>query len=217
MKRQPSILVILALVSLAVTCVLGAGVAAARQPAAPPAAEGKKLSPEAEAVVATLRTYNEAMTAQDEKTMASVQHAATDAEKKLAEASVKMDLAVARLKNAAGEVFGEKAPSAVALAVRDISNDEIPHATVEFNGEDKATIMFGEPSPVAGAAVKMIRVDGKWKFDLTQPANVQERLAGAVAEYAARAKMMDELTASVKNRTFDTLDELIQEIAKRNS
>jgi hypothetical protein len=176
-----------------------------------------KLSPEAEAVVDALRTYNNAMMAQDEKTMSSVQHAVTEGEKKLGEASVRMDMAVGRLKNAATEVFGDKAAAAVGLAVRDISNEEIPHATVTFDGEDKATIGFVAPSPVAGAAVKMIRVDGKWKFDLTQPEGVQDRLAGAAAEYDTRTKSMDQLTASVKARTFDSLDELIQEIGKRAS
>lgn len=176
-----------------------------------------KLSPEAEAVVDALRTYNNAMMAQDEKTMSSVQHAVTEGEKKIGEASVRMDMAVGRLKNAATEVFGDKAAAAVGLAVRDISNDEIPHATVSFEGEDKATIGFVAPSPVAGSAVKMIRVDGKWKFDLTQPEGVQDRLVGAAAEYETRTKAMDELTASVKARTFDSLDELIQEIGKRAS
>jgi hypothetical protein len=194
-------------------------ISAAQDPTTRPAAaagDDHTNTPEGQAALQAFRDYNDAMMAGDEAKMLELQHAMTDAEKKYGAAMVAGDLAVGKLKNAAAEKYGgASASKAVGRAINDISNDEL-HAAIVSVGGDTAFIRFKEGSPAAGATpIKMRRAEGKWKFDMTQPQGVQERLTEAAGQLSGRAKAIDEVTAAVKSSSFESIDELVSEIKKK--
>lgn len=170
--------------------------------------------PEAKAVLDGFRNYNIAMMALEPEKMAALQHAVTDAEKQVAAAAVQADLAVARLKKAAAEAYGAEAERKVGLAVGDISNDDLHHAKVTVTG-DRAVVSFAMDAPAGGGgSLPMIKVDGQWKFNMTQPQEAQPQLAAAAERYLERVKATDAVTASIKSAKFETLDEAIAEIRR---
>jgi hypothetical protein len=197
-----------------VTCLLIAILVIPAVRADEPAAQ--ELSAEQKAVVEAFIVYNEAMNAFDDKAMAERQHAVTDSEKSLSAAMIRGDVAVARLKAAVGESFGgEAAVRRMAMVMNDITNDEAPHATVEFRGEDRAILGFKAPSRAAGQSIPMIRVDGVWKFDITQPPEAQEQLTAQAGRLDARTAQVLDLVGAVKARAYDSISDVVEEINKR--
>lgn len=169
---------------------------------------------EAAAVLEAFRSYNNAMMALKPEEMSKLQHAVTDEEKSVSAAAVETDLAVARLKLAALEAYGDGADRKIGQAVGDISNDDLHLAKVTVTGE-RAVVSFAAEAPAGGGgSLPMIKVNGQWKFDMTQPAAVQPQLAAAAERYLQRAKATDQVTAAIKASKFETLDEAIAEIRR---
>jgi hypothetical protein len=172
------------------------------QPATQPAGGEEK------AVLDAFRSYNDAMMALDSEGMTSRQHAVSDAEKNLSDAMVAGDLSVAKLKLAAEKAFGAEARSAVGRALGDISNDDLTGATAAIEGNRAVVSIPGSGS------LPMAKVDGKWKFDMTQPEGAQAQLLATAERYRARASQIDALTAGIGASKFETVDELIAEARK---
>jgi len=179
---------------------LMAVVACAEEPATAPAAVADEAG-----ILQTFRDYNDAMAKGDEATMIALQHAATDDQKRFQKAIAANDLAVGKLKAAVAGKFGADAAKQVAKAVGDVGNDDLIRAKVQLH-ENKAMIA------IDGGGIPMIKVDGKWKFDMSDPSmsGSPERIAQQLAGYESRAKNMNAIALAVNEGKITTVDEILK-------
>lgn len=91
-------------------------------------------------------------------------HATNDKEKKVADAIVDGDLALARLEKAVSDKFGKDAAANVVHAASSMNLDDIEKATEKVDG-DKAIIEWaGKKAP----AIHLVKVDGQWKIPMSE-------------------------------------------------
>lgn len=169
-----------------------------------PAAAAAAATDDAQAVLAAFRAYNDAMMRLDEQGMSGHNHVVTERDRRFSDAMVSVDLAIARLKLAAQERFGDDSASLVGKAAGDLSNDDLATATPVIEG-DRATIL----------SVAMIKVDGAWKFDLGINDAPDEQVNAAIASLNTRASRAKALLEDLNAGKFKTLQDLLAAIRQR--
>lgn len=115
----------------------------------------------AEEPIDGLASYNRAMATGDERTMLARQHADTPAQQRLARVAARSDAMVAKLVSAVVARFGADAGPAVARAIGDVRVEDIRQTRVEGERAE----LLGEDGQ---RLVALVRVEGKWKIDLTE-------------------------------------------------
>jgi hypothetical protein len=90
--------------------------------------------------------------------------ATNDKEKKLAEAIVDGDVALARLEKAVTDKFGKEAAANVVHAASSMNLEDIEKAKEKTDG-DKATVEWeGKKAP----SLHLVKVDGQWKIPMSE-------------------------------------------------